>query len=619
MKTKLKQLGISFILVMIFHVALSSTVMWNLGLLIPHIGLLFVLGLLFGPYGALGASLANTIIKINNGFSPTMVISTAIISFGTSYLSYKLWYLGYKNNKVTKPRLNNINQLILFLLSILICGFIFSVLNGNLTAILISENIEDDVFVSYFLNFVNVAFIFGIIGIWISKNIDFIETPKISKKPVNKKLYQVLRYLIIATSIISVISLFLTVDKNIIAGNLILMGIFLVMYLRKPFTQKIEAPDKNTIIERIMQNFLIITLAIGVLGALTSVLGYDFIEINFQTYKYISLMPTLIITDMIIILFLIPGIIILKNINEHVITPISAFSEIEKFIEENEKIESEGLLNVYSNYINEKSEIGTLAKSYTELIQHNNNYIENMRKIEGEKERAKAELNIATNIQKSTLPTKSIENDDFVVTGYSKPAKEVGGDFFDYYQLDEDNLAIVIGDASGKGIPAALITMITQTMIKQIIKHEKDPSKVLYTLNKELNENNSEMLFLTLWIGIYNTKTKKLTFSNAGHNPPLIKENNKFKYVDIDSGLVLGITESFDYITEEITLKDELILYTDGITDARNNKNEMYGEDRLLDFLNKNNNINSLINDIKDFTKDTEQFDDMTLLYLKIK
>ena len=189
--------------------------------------------------------------------------------------------------------------------------------------------------------------------------------------------------------------------------------------------------------------------------------------------------------------------------------------------------------------------------------------------------------------------------------------------------IDEENLAIVIGDASGKGVPAALLAMITPVMIKQTLEHNQNPSEVLYSLNNQLSENNTESMFLTLWLGIYNKTSKELIFSNAGHNPPLIKENNQFKYLNIDSGIVLGIMEDYDYINEKITLTNEIVLYTDGITDANNIKNEMYGEDMLLKFFNefKNNDnpIDPLLNDIKNFTEYAEQYDDMTLLYLKIK
>ena len=193
----------------------------------------------------------------------------------------------------------------------------------------------------------------------------------------------------------------------------------------------------------------------------------------------------------------------------------------------------------------------------------------------------------------------------------------------DYYMLDEDNLAIVIGDASGKGVPAAIVAMITQVIIKQMLKYDNDPSKILHHLNNQLCENNPESMFITLWLGIYNRTTHKLTFSNAGHNPPLINENGEFKYLNIESGLVLGIMEYFDFITEEMTLAEEIVIYTDGITDANNENNEMYGEERLLNFFNEFEHnrdlIRPLLNDISSFTKDAEQYDDMTLLYLRKK
>ena len=128
--------------------------------------------------------------------------------------------------------------------------------------------------------------------------------------------------------------------------------------------------------------------------------------------------------------------------------------------------------------------------------------------------------------------------------------------------IDDSNLALVIGDASGKGVPAALLATITQVMIKQILQHEKDPSQVLYSLNNQLCENNSETMFITLWLGIYNKDTGKITFSNAGHNPPLIKINDEFRYLNMETGIVLGIMEDFEFVIEEMDFSSELALYT---------------------------------------------------------
>ncbi len=601
---------------------LFSTFFWDLGLESPHVGLLFVLGLLFGPYGALGAVLANIMLDLLYEFTPIEIIPSAIFSFGVSCLAYKLWYSGFKTKKITKPKLDNIYHLSLFLSSIFICGLIYSVIHGNLIGVFINKKLITYYSISYLLNFINIAFIFGIISIWLSDRIDFIEIPKTAKRTVNRKLYRIIFYLLIISTIITSLSIITTVDKNIIIGEIILVGILLFGYLTKPFEYEIQPTDENTITEKIIRNFLTITLAIAIFGTLISILSYNFV-IHINNNVYMHLMPLLIITDVLLIVFFIPGIISLRYVERKVIKPISSFSEIERFINENEKIEAEGLIDIYSKYINEKTEIGTLARSYTDLIKHNNNYIENIREIEGEKERVNAELDIATRIQASALPTEPIDNDDFIVNGYSHPAKEVGGDFFDYYMIDDDNLAIVIGDASGKGIPAAIMAMITQVIIKQLLKHESDPSKVLYSLNNQISKKNPESMFITLWLGIYNKTTKAITFSNAGHNPPLMKDNGKFKYLNIDTGIVIGIMEDFDYVKEEITLIDELVLYTDGITDANNDNYEMYGEDRLVKFFNgfesDNDPIIPLLKDISDFTKGTDQYDDMTLLYLKDK
>ena len=623
MNDKIKKIVLSFAIMIVYYFAVDFTRLWELGFYSPHVGLLYVFGLLLGPYGALGAVLANIIINYTQGYTTIQIIPSAIFSFGISYLAYKLWYSSFGNHKITKPQLDNTYHLTLFLLSINVCGLIYSIFHGVLSYIFFTDYVVQYSEVAYFLNFFNVSFIAGIICIWISKKIDFIETPKQSKRHANKRLYPILFCLLVITTIISFLSVIYHVDKSIVAAEAILLEILLFCYLTKPIKYNVDSSDNNTILERIIQIFLLITLIIAILGITFSYLNYNIINID-SIYKLnLTVLNGIFITDGIIFLFFIPGIIILEYIETKVIRPISSFSEIEGFIEENEKIESEGLINIYSKYINEKNEIGTLAKSYTELITHNNNYIENIQEIEGEKERIRTELDIATKIQASNLPTEALRDENYLIEGYSKPAREVGGDFFDYYMLDNENLAIVIGDASGKGVPAALLTMITQVMIKQLLNHDKNLSKVLYSLNNQLCENNSETMFVTLWLGIYNKTTKKLTFSNAGHNPPLIKENGEFKYLKMEPGIVLAVQENYEYETEEITLTDELILYTDGITDAHNDNDEMYGEQRILDFLNRLDDDNGpmlpLLTDIDNFTGSQEQFDDMTLLVLKIK
>ena len=592
----------------------------GMSMLAPDLGLIYVLGLLFGPYGALGVALAIVTLNLINGFTLMETLPFEIFTFGVSYLGYRLWYSGFKTDTITKPKLDNSYHISLFLVSIIICGFIYSTVQGISFNLIFWVDRFYIMILFYFMSFTTMAFLYGIIGIWICNRYDCFETPKKSKRHIDKRIYQAIFCMIIITSIILATSFITTDDTTVRIIELIVLGIFLFAYLTKPFEYDITPNDKDTISGRIMRNFIIITFILGVLGIAISMISYS--AYSQSDNVYLVLMGGPIITDTVLLLFLIPCIFILRYIEDKVVQPISSFSKIEGFIKENEKIDEDGLVKTYSKYTDEKTEIGTLARSYTELIKHNNNYIENIREIEGEKERINAELDIATKIQESSLPENPIKTNDFTVEGYSIPAKEVGGDFFDYYMVDDENLAIVIGDASGKGIPAAILSMITQFMIKNFLKQTLNPSEVLYSLNNQLSENNPECMFITLWLGIYNTRTKKVRFANGGHNPPLVKEDKKFKYLDIDTGLVLGITGDFDYINEEIILKDELIVYTDGITDATDEDSKIYGEDRLLKFLNEFKGdevpIKPLISDVNTFSKGVEQFDDMTLLCLKL-
>ena len=630
MKSKLKKIFIPFILMLIFNLGvyyLGIGKSFGLGYS-PHVGVLLISGLLLGPYGAIGSVFGNFLCDLIRGYGLIVAVPSAIIGFGISYLAYKLWYEKIMNIPITKPRLNDTSHILLFFAIILICSTLYAVMHQKLIYLTIPNiaDITDAIGMGYFLNFINSSFIFGIIGIWLSKKFNVYHVPEKSKKKLNKKLYSVLGWvLIVSTLVVLITGYTFKLDSIIVLAELIFLIVLLFAYLTKPFTSDILEISSNSIPESVMQRFFIMILILAIFGFIIS---SDEVLIAVVDY-YVPLelediaISMLLIIDVVLLIFLIPSLSVLRYIENRVINPLTSFSQIENFIHENQKIETEGLLDIYSPYMEDDDEIGTLARSYTNLINHNNSYIENIREIEGEKERIKAELDIATRIQQANLPTEAIDKKQFKVNGYSRPAKEVGGDFFDYYKLDEDNLALVIGDASGKGVPAALLATITQVIIKQLLRHEKDPSKVLFELNNQICENNSEVMFITLWLGIYNKATHTLTFSNAGHNPPLIKHNNKFEYLMVDEGIVLGILEDFEFKKDEIKLKDAVVVYTDGITDANNKNDEMFGEERLINFFNNfksdSDPILPLLDDINDYIGDCEQFDDMTLLYLKIK
>ena len=208
-----------------------------------------------------------------------------------------------------------------------------------------------------------------------------------------------------------------------------------------------------------------------------------------------------------------------------------------------------------------------------------------------------------------------------------KLAREVAGDFYDYFQIDEDKIGFVIGDVAGKGITAALIMVKAMTLIQDYAKHYDDLSEVFYEVNNLLCEGNVENLFVTCWLGKLNMTTGELIFVNAGHNPPLFKHNDEFEYLQTDPDLVLAAMEDMPYTLHKIQLNkgDAIFLYTDGVTEANNDYSGFYGEDRLKGMLNKHKNeplkdiIDKIEKDIGDFCDNQEQFDDTTMLIIRLK
>ena len=582
----------------------------------PHMGLIFASGLLLGPYGAIGAALGDITCNIIKGSPLPIPLISGFISFAVSYLSYKLWYSKFYKEEINPPILINSFSLIKFLGILLVTALIFSILKPE-SIILLDSVSGTYIDYKYFFSYFNFGFLYSIIGIWIARKWNYFCLPKISK-PHHQLFYKITFIaLIILTFIFGIDELIFNECIFSISVEFTILTILLTIMLTKPLSRKISIPDKTTS-EKIMNIFLI--TAVITLFAIVLWISLDTILLENEMLNNESELMIILSADIYFLIFFVPSTAVLRYIENKLIKPIQSLSKVKGFIHKNQKIETEGLLEIYSPYLNEKDEVGTLARNYSDLIISNNNYIENIQEIESEREKMKAELDIAKRIQQSNLPTEPIKNKSYNVFGYSKPAKEVGGDFYDYYEIDDENLAIVIGDASGKGVPAALLATTTQTLIKELLQHEKDPSTILSRVNNHIFQKNSETMFITLWLGIYNKNTNILTFSNAGHDAPLIKKDNKYEFLDENKGIVLGILEDFEFVSQKIDFIDEIILYTDGITDAFNKDNEIYGE-RLIDFFNKNtshdNPINNLLKDIHKFTQNQEQFDDMTIVILR--
>ena len=258
-------------------------------------------------------------------------------------------------------------------------------------------------------------------------------------------------------------------------------------------------------------------------------------------------------------------------------------------------------------------------------------YIENLTAVTAERERIYTELSFARQIQYSALPNRYPafpDRTDFDIYGSMTPAKEVGGDFYNFALIDDDHLAMWIGDVSDKGVPAALFMMSANIVIDNRTSMGGTPAKIMEFVNNNICEHNSTELFITVWLGILEISTGRLTCCNAGHEDPAVyRKGGTFELVKHKHNLVLGAMPDIAYTDHEIRLGkgDKLFIYTDGVTEATNPDYKLFGIDRTLEALNRYREgspqeiLEGVDVSIKEFVGDGKQFDDLTMLCIEIR
>ena len=239
------------------------------------------------------------------------------------------------------------------------------------------------------------------------------------------------------------------------------------------------------------------------------------------------------------------------------------------------------------------------------------------------------ELNLATDIQASMLPSifpVFPNRKEFDLHASMDPAKEVGGDFYDFFMIDDDHLGMVIADVSGKGVPAALFMMSSKILIADHALMGGTPSEILTRVNQQINGNNKTHMFVTVWLGILEISTGKLTTANAGHEYPMINVNGKYEILKDKHGIAIGALPKAKYTDHELTLKkgDSIFVYTDGVAEATDSKNELFGTDRTLEALNalpqgisQKDVLQGVRKAVDAFVKEAPQFDDLTMVGFK--
>ena len=281
--------------------------------------------------------------------------------------------------------------------------------------------------------------------------------------------------------------------------------------------------------------------------------------------------------------------------------------------------------------VRSRDEIGQLAASIDNMEEQIQRYVENLTRVTAEKERIGAELALATRIQAAMLPhvfPPFPDRKEFDIFASMDPAKEIGGDFYDFFLIDDDHLCVVMADVSGKGIPAALFMMASKIILQSCAMLGNSAAEILTRTNEAVCSNNPEEMFITVWLGILEISTGKLTAVNAGHEYPVLKRaDGGFEMLKGKHGLVIGAMEGVKYKEYKLQLfpGDKLFVYTDGVPEATDAENNLFGTGRMLAALNAaaeegpEQILKRVRGAVDAFVKDAEQFDDLTMLCMEYK
>lgn len=319
-----------------------------------------------------------------------------------------------------------------------------------------------------------------------------------------------------------------------------------------------------------------------------------------------------------------------RRIKKTVVTPINAIAEAaQAYVRDKREgatvTDRFGSLNIHSS-----DEMDNLCMTMADMERSLSEHEEQIIRISAEKERIGTELNMAKRIQASMLPhifPPYPDRKEFDLFASMDPARAVGGDFYDFFLIDDDHLGLVMADVSGKGVPAALFMMMSKILVSNFAMMGGSPAKVLEQVNTQICKNNEEEMFVTVWFGVLEISTGKVTAANAGHEYPIVKKaDGSFELFKDKHGFVIGGMEGMRYKDYEFTLEkgSTLFLYTDGVAEATNAANELFGTDRMLAALNAEPEaapeklLSNMKKAVDDFVGDAPQFDDLTMLSVKL-
>lgn len=358
-----------------------------------------------------------------------------------------------------------------------------------------------------------------------------------------------------------------------------------------------------------------------------TMLGTICIDISMTSVKMDGLVFLFMLIAVMLIVSGLAVVVVNHMMVRTVIRPINALSKAaSSFVKDKEEGKTGEVSGISKLEIHTGDELENLSDSVKQMETDINTYIQNLTTMTAEKERIDVELNMATEIQASMVPRNFPafpDRTEFDIYASMTPAKEVGGDLYDFFLVDEDHLGIVIADVSGKGVPAALFMMLAKALIKNSTLNGGSPADIFYNVNNQLCESNEMNMFVTAWMGVLTISTGRMICANAGHEFPVIcRKGGKYEVLEDVHGFVLAGLEDSTYQEYELTLEpgDRFFIYTDGVPEATNASEEFYDMDRMVEALNEVPEMEpeALLKHMKErvdeFVGDAAQFDDLTML-----
>ncbi|MBW3094228.1 SpoIIE family protein phosphatase [Bifidobacterium sp. 64T4] len=538
----------------------------------PASGIGPVLGLYFGAPGILGCSLANLVSDIlHEGTDAWTLFHYFIVQLIYNGAMYVAWYLAKWRSRKPYPRLESAGDILLYIVYAVVNGLLVMPLFASLTSVHVDEG---------------TLFVYTLNNIWM---LLYLGIP--------------LLYLLERSRL------------NPIAPMLI--------RARRPYVRR----TYTTLTQRLSISF--IAIAALVVLAISAGLTMFFERVsNFKSGELIILVYSLALLISIPVFIVLLAVI--AFLERSLTRPVEVLVDdqrtfISRMKQDLKRNVDSMAIDVDEHGVNPRYELRELYDSTNQMRHDMVDFVEHLHRITVEREHAAAELNVARQIQLGSVPhdfTAFNQRFGLDIGGVIRPAREVGGDFYDVFDVDSHDVAFVIGDVSGKGVPAALFMMRAQSLIRQHVMENRDLGTALTLVNRRLCERNDAMLFVTAFICVLDTSTGEVRYVNAGHNPPVLEQSGKRSFLSCKPGLVLGAMDTMTYRQGTLALQggDGIMLYTDGITEACDPDDALFGEDRLLETLNADDapneqkRLDDVVTAVDAFARTAPQADDITML-----